>query len=62
MATKDIKLEPNKVYHIFNHAVHNCNLFETEENFKSVLIEYVQHNKLQLEYKTEMQNQENIIS
>ena len=35
-------------------------LKETEENFKSVLIEYIQQNKLKLEYKTEMQNKENI--
>jgi len=35
-------------------------LKETEENFKSVLIEYIQHNKLKLEYKTEMQKQDNV--
>lgn len=32
---------------------------DTEENFKSVIIEYVQHNKLKLEFKTELRNKEN---
>lgn len=35
-------------------------LKDTEENFKSIIIEYIQQNKLHLEYKTEMQKDENI--
>ena len=33
-------LLPNKLYHIHNHATHNCNLFRSDENYDFFIEKY----------------------
>ncbi|HBX51643.1 MAG: hypothetical protein A2W98_02260 [Bacteroidetes bacterium GWF2_33_38] len=39
----NLPLEPEKYYHIYNHAVGNSNLFETEDNYYFFLEKYKQY-------------------
>jgi len=38
-----IPLEPDKYYHIYNHAVSKDNLFKTDENYFFFLKKYAQY-------------------
>ncbi len=43
MANKRISIEPNKFYHIYNHAVGKEELFKVEDNYKYFLQKYAEY-------------------
>jgi len=43
MGNNRIPLQPNSIYHIYNHAVGNENIFRTHENFIYFLKKYKEH-------------------